>query len=155
MNKEFSDLYQEIILDHNRSPRNYHRMENPTHVLEGVNALCGDHYTIYLKLKDDIIEDVSFEGSGCAISKASASVMSTLIKGKSIEEADHFFELFHKIVRGEMGTESFPDETGKLAIFSGISEFPMRVKCATLPWHTMYTAIHGTKKKKVSSEETN
>ncbi len=143
MNNEFRELYQEIIMDHNRSPRNFHKMEDATHTLEGQNPLCGDHYTIYLKIKDGVIDDVSFSGSGCAISKASASVMSATVKGKTLEEAERYFELFHKIVTGEVEASEHIDELGKLAAFSGVSEFPVRVKCATLPWHTMHSALHG------------
>lgn len=141
MNDEFQELYQEIILDHNRSPRNYRKMDDSTHILEGRNPLCGDHYTIYLKVKDDVIEDVSFEGSGCAISKASASVMSTTIKGKTIAEAEEYFEIFHKLVTGEADAEEYFEKAGKIAAFSGVSEFPVRVKCASLAWHTMHNAL--------------
>ena len=141
MKNEFRELYQEIILDHNRSPRNYRKMIDYTHVLEGSNPLCGDHYTIYLKIKNGIIEDVSFEGSGCAISKASASVMSTTIKGKTISEANEYFDIFHKLVTGEADAEKYFDKAGKIAAFSGVSEFPVRVKCASLAWHTMHNAI--------------
>jgi nitrogen fixation NifU-like protein len=151
MENEFRELYQEIILDHNRSPRNFGKMEGSTHVLDGRNPLCGDHYTIYLKIENDIIQDVKFEGSGCAISKASASVMSTMVKGKSIEEADRYFKAFHEIVTGEGDLDSFLSEYGKLAAFAGVSEFPVRVKCATLAWHTMYNALHG-KENAVSTE---
>ena len=141
MKDEFRELYQEIILEHNRSPRNYRKMDDCTHVLEGRNPLCGDHYTIYLKVKDNVIEDVSFEGSGCAISKASASVMSTTIKGKTIDEANEYFEIFHKLVTGEADAEEYIDKAGKIAAFSGVSEFPVRVKCASLAWHTMHNAL--------------
>ena len=152
MNNEFRELYQEIILDHNRSPRNFRKMEDATHVLDGRNPLCGDHYKIYLKVKNNCIEDVSFEGSGCAISKASASVMSTMVKGKTIEEADEYFEIFHKIVTGEVNMEDYLERIGKLAAFGGVSEFPVRVKCASLAWHTLNSAIHG-KNESVSTED--
>jgi nitrogen fixation NifU-like protein len=141
MKDEFRELYQEIILDHNRSPRNYRKMVDCTHVLEGSNPLCGDHYIIYLKIKNGIIEDVSFEGSGCAISKASASVMSTTIKGKTIAEANEYFDIFRKLVTGEADAEKYFDRAGKIAAFSGVSEFPVRVKCASLAWHTMHNAL--------------
>lgn len=141
MNDEFRDLYQEIILDHNRSPRNFRKMADSTHILEGRNPLCGDHYTIYLKVHDDIIEDVSFEGSGCAISKASASVMSTTVKGKTISEANEYFEIFHKLVTGEADVDDYIEKAGKIAAFGGVSEFPIRVKCASLAWHTMHNAL--------------
>lgn len=151
MKDEFRELYQEIILDHNRSPRNYRKMDDCTHALEGNNPLCGDHYTIYLKIKNGIIEDVSFEGSGCAISKASASVMSTTIKGKTIAEANEYFEIFRKLVTGEVNTEKYFDKAGKIAAFSGVSEFPVRVKCASLAWHTMHNALE-SKTDTVSTE---
>ncbi|MBD3225256.1 MAG: SUF system NifU family Fe-S cluster assembly protein [Caldithrix sp.] len=152
MENEFRELYQDIIMDHNRSPRNFHKMKEATHVLDGQNPLCGDHYTLYLKVNDDqIIEDISFYGSGCAISKASASVMSAMLKGQSIEKADQFFKLFQKIVKGEVDPAEYLDKIGKLAAFSGVSEFPIRVKCATLPWHTMHKAVHGSNEK-VSTE---
>ncbi|MEJ2052957.1 MAG: SUF system NifU family Fe-S cluster assembly protein [Calditrichaceae bacterium] len=141
MKEEFRELYQDIILDHNRSPRNFRKMDDPTHVLEGRNPLCGDHYTIYLKVNGDVIEDVSFEGSGCAISKASASVMSTTIKGKTIAEAHEYFEIFHKLVTGEADIDEYFEKAGKIAAFGGVSEFPVRVKCASLPWHTMNSAL--------------
>jgi len=152
MDNEFRELYQEIILDHNRSPRNFRKMEDATHVLDGRNPLCGDHYIIYLKVIDDIIEDVSYEGSGCAISKASASVMSQMVKGKTVEEADQYFEIFHKIVTGEVDMTDYLEQIGKLAAFGGVSEFPVRVKCASLAWHTLHSAIHG-KEESVSTEE--
>lgn len=152
MDSEFRELYQDIILDHNRSPRNFGKLEDATHVLKGQNPVCGDNYRIYLKVKDGVIEDIRFEGAGCAISKASASVMSTVIKGKTIEQADRYFELFHKIVTGEEDPARHLEELGKLAAFAGIAEFPVRVKCATLAWHTMHNALHG-KSEPVSTEE--
>ena len=151
MKDEFRELYQEIILEHNRSPRNYRKMDDCTHVLEGRNPLCGDHYTIYLKVKDGILEDVSFEGSGCAISKASASVMSTTIKGKTVAEANEYFKIFHKLVTGEAEADEYIEKAGKIAAFSGVSEFPVRVKCASLAWHTMHNAIEN-KSENVTTE---
>ncbi|MEJ2544197.1 MAG: SUF system NifU family Fe-S cluster assembly protein [Calditrichaceae bacterium] len=151
MNEEFRELYQEIILDHNRSPRNFRKMDDYTHILEGRNPLCGDHYTIYLKVKDDLIEDVSFEGSGCAISKASASVMSTTVKGKTVTEANEYFDIFHKLVTGEAEPDEYFEKAGKIAAFSGVSEFPVRVKCASLAWHTMHNALEN-KADEVSTE---
>lgn len=146
MKEEFKELYQEIILDHNRSPRNYRKMDDSTHVLDGENPLCGDHYTIYLKVHDNIIEDVSFEGSGCAISKASASVMSTVIKGKTVDEANAYFEIFHKLITGEADMDEYFEKAGKIAAFGGVAEFPVRVKCASLPWHTMHNALANNEK---------
>lgn len=143
MNPEFKELYQEIILEHNRSPRNFGPIEHATHVLEGKNPLCGDQYKIYLNIENDIIKEVGFEGSGCAISKASASVMTTTIKGKTVQQAEEYFNLFHKIVTGELDTEETFDTVGKIAAFAGVAEFPVRVKCASLAWHTMHNALHG------------
>ncbi len=142
------ELYQEVILDHNKSPRNFHRMENPDRKVEGYNPLCGDHYTVFVKFSGDLISDVSFDGAGCAISKASASVMSSVVKGKSKEEAEKLFERFHKLVMGEISPDG---EFGKLAAFSGVSEFPARVKCASLPWHTLHAAL-ATTEHRVSTE---
>ena len=135
------DLYQEVILDHNKSPRNFRRMNNANRKVEGYNPLCGDHYTVYLLLDHDVITDISFEGSGCAISKASASVMSSEVKGKSSNEVKKLFEQFHRLVKGESDGMVELDAIGKLAAFSGVSEFPARVKCASLPWHTLNAAL--------------
>lgn len=152
MESEFKELYQEIILEHNRSPRNFGKIENASHVLDGRNPLCGDHYTIYLIISDGVVQDVKFDGSGCAISKASASVMSSIIKGKTKEEAQKLFKIFQEIVTGEADPINIPNEYTKLAAFGGVAEFPMRVKCATLPWHTMHNALSG-KSDAVSTEE--
>jgi len=135
------ELYQQVILDHNKSPRNFRKIADPTRVVEGYNPLCGDHYTIYLKLAGDRIEDVSFEGAGCAISKASASVMSAMVKGKTRAEAEELFAVFHRLVKGELDPLGQIDALGKLAAFAGVSEFPARVKCASLAWHTLHTAL--------------
>lgn len=145
------ELYQEVILDHNKHPRNYHAMPDANRKIEGYNPLCGDHYTIFLKLNNDIIEDVSFEGSGCAISKASASVMSSIVKGKTKDDAEALFEKFHKLVTGELNAEDQLGTLGKLAAFSGVSEFPARVKCASLAWHTLHAALK-SKELTVSTE---
>ena len=133
-------LYQEIILEHNKSPRNFRKLDGADRILEGFNPLCGDHYTLYLKLEGDRIADVTFQGSGCAISKASASVMTTLLKGKTTEEARSMFVTFHDLVTGTLKDISF-EHLGKLAAFAGVSEFPARVKCASLAWHTMRNAL--------------
>jgi len=138
-------LYQEVILDHNKNPRNFKKLEDADCSVEGYNPLCGDHYTIFLKMDGEVISEIAFQGSGCAISKASASVMSTAVKGKTRAEAEVLFEKFHHLVRGEMQGETGIDELGKLAAFSGVSEFPARVKCAILPWHTMKNAIEKNK----------
>ena len=140
-------LYQEIILDHNKNPRNFRVLADADRLVEGYNPLCGDHYTVYVKMDGDRIAELTFQGSGCAISKASASVMSTVVKGKTRAEALEWFEQFHQLVRGEGHGKEDPERLGKLAAFAGVSEFPARVKCAILPWHTMKSAL-------VSSEQT-
>jgi len=134
-------LYQEIILDHNKNPRNFRVMEDASKVVEGYNPLCGDHYTIYVKIDGDRIQDISFSGSGCAISKASASVMSTMVKGKTRSDALRLFQTFHDLVTGVMNADGRIDELGRLAAFGGGAEFPARVKCASLAWHTMKGAL--------------
>jgi nitrogen fixation NifU-like protein len=138
---ELRALYQEIILDHNKNPRNFRRLEEANRTADGYNPLCGDHYTLYLKVEGDVIRDIAFQGSGCAISKASASVMTSLVKGKTKEEAEKLFETFHQLVTGGLSGNVSLEELGKLAAFSGVSEFPARVKCASLPWHTMRSAL--------------
>jgi nitrogen fixation NifU-like protein len=143
---DLRELYQQVILDHNKNPRNYHEMADASRKVEGYNPLCGDHYTIFVRLDGETIADVSFTGSGCAISKASASVMSSTVKGKRTEEAEGLFDTFHKLVTGDMSGLSAAD-LGRLAAFSGVSEFPARVKCATLAWHTLRTAIDGQEEK--------
>ena len=140
--EDLRQLYQDIILDHNRSPRNFRVMENADRVVEAFNPLCGDRYTIYLKLDGDVISDISFSGSGCAISKSSASVMSTVLKGMHAPEADAWFEKFHTLVTKGLQEGEDIETMGKLAAFAGISEFPARVKCAILAWHTMKNALH-------------
>ena len=147
---DLRELYQQVILDHNRNPRNFHEMQDATSRIDGYNPLCGDHYTVFLKVDGDTIRDVSFTGSGCAISKASASVMSSTLKGKSKDEAGRLFDTFHRLVTGDQSGLSAAD-LGRLAAFSGVSEFPARVKCATLAWHTLRTAIEG-KAETVSTE---
>lgn len=139
---DLRELYQQVILDHNRNPRNFKELPDATRKVEGFNPLCGDHYTVFLNLDGDVIRDVAFTGSGCAISKASASVMSSTVKGKSTEEANQLFETFHSLVTGDTSTVD-TGELGRLAAFSGVSEFPARVKCATLAWHTLRTALEG------------
>ncbi len=142
MDSELRELYQQVILDHNKSPRNFRVMENPTQEADGHNPLCGDTLHIYLHVEDGIIKDVSFKGSGCAISKASASLMTSMIKGKTVEEAEKLFENFHALVTGKLGENADLSELGKLAVFAGVQEFPIRVKCASLAWHTMESALH-------------
>ena len=147
---DLRELYQQVILDHNKNPRNFHEMEAATRKVEGYNPLCGDHYTIFVQLDGDEIKDVSFTGSGCAISKASASVMSSTVKGKKAAEAQQLFDTFHKLVTGDMSDLSAAD-LGRLAAFSGVSEFPARVKCAILAWHTLRSALDGADER-VSTE---
>jgi nitrogen fixation NifU-like protein len=138
---ELKTLYQELILDHNKNPRNFRVMEDADRTVEGYNPLCGDRYTVYLQMDGDRVTDVSFTGSGCAISKASASVMSSIVKGKTRAEVEELFEKFHLIVTGKQRGEELVEELGKLAAFSGVSEFPARVKCASLAWHTLKSAL--------------
>ena len=147
-----NELYQQVILDHNKNPKNFRKIENPTHFAEGYNPLCGDHLLVYLTVGDnDTIADISFEGSGCAISKASASMMTTSLKGKTLTEAKNLFELFHHLIVGELKPNKDPNILGKLAIFSGIWQYPSRVKCASLSWHTMHGALNQLKT--VSTED--
>ena len=138
---ELRELYQEVILEHSKKPRNYRALEQANHKAEGFNPLCGDHFTVYLDLKDGVINDVGFQGSGCAISKASASMMTQMLKGKTAAEAEDVFTRFHDLVTGH-GSSS-EEELGKLAVFAGVSEFPLRVKCATLAWHALRAALRG------------
>lgn len=136
-------LYEQVILDHNRKPRNYGEMAGADAHAEGYNPLCGDQFTIYLKMNGDTIEDVQFDGAGCAISKSSASLMTTLLKGKSQEEARRLFEKFKNMITSEPNTELDAEDLGKLMVFSGVREYPVRIKCATLAWHTMLAALEG------------
>lgn len=147
---ELSELYQQVILDHNKKPRNFRKLETANHSAEGFNPLCGDQLTVYLNLEDDAVKEVSFEGSGCAISKAAASMMTQAIKGKSKQEAEQLFSEFHQMVTGELDEENTENGLGNLKIFSGVREFPVRVKCASLPWHTMRAALNN--KELVSTE---
>jgi len=138
------DLYQEVIIDHNRSPRNFGKLDDATQVAEGYNPLCGDKLNLYLKTEDDVITDVSFDGSGCAISVASASLMTDSLKGKTTEQAEQLFQDFHDLII----VEEDPDleqmqSLGKLAALAGVREYPARVKCATLCWHTLHSAMQG------------
>jgi nitrogen fixation NifU-like protein len=133
-----------VILDHNKNPRNFRALAEPNRHAEGHNPLCGDHVTIYLHLDGDVIRDISFQGSGCAISKASASMMTASLKGKTRAEAEALFARFHRMVTGELSADEDPLALGKLAAFAGVCEFPMRVKCASLAWHTMSAALDGS-----------
>ena len=141
---DLKDLYQEVIIDHNRSPRNFGKLENPTQVAEGYNPLCGDKLNLYLTTEDDLITDVSFDGSGCAISVASASLMTDSLKGKTTEEAEQLFQNFHDLIMDEENPEQEQIQSlGKLAALAGVKEYPARVKCATLCWHTLHSALQG------------
>jgi len=147
---DLQDLYQELILDHGSRPRNLKKLAEANHTAEGYNPLCGDKVKVYVNLDGEVVKDISFEGAGCAISTASASIMTETLKGKTRAEADALFEMFHDLVTGQQRKLDSP-ELGKLAVFSGVSEFPMRVKCATLSWHTLRAAIKG-KEEVVSTE---
>jgi nitrogen fixation NifU-like protein len=137
---DLRDLYQETILDHNKRPRNFKRLEDANRSADGYNPLCGDKVKVYLRVEDGKVKDLSFEGSGCAISKASASVMTESLKGKTVEEVDAIFKRFRDLVMGKSGES---DDLGKLVVFSGVCEFPTRVKCATLAWHALQAALQG------------
>jgi nitrogen fixation protein NifU and related proteins len=140
---ELNDLYQEVILDHNKNPRNFKELETANRSAEGNNPLCGDKLKVFLDYDGETVTAVSFTGSGCAISKASASMMTQAVKGKSKEEAEILFDEFHRMVRGEMDEDAEGNHLGKLKIFAGVREFPARVKCASLSWHTMKAALEG------------
>jgi nitrogen fixation NifU-like protein len=142
---DLRELYQEVILDHHKTPRNFQILEAANRHAEGYNPLCGDQITVYLQLEGDVIKDVSFQGTGCAISRASASMMTAALKGKTKAEAEALFEQFHHLVTTEENGAD-PADLGKLAVFSGVREFPARVKCATLAWHTLRAALSGDEK---------
>ena len=140
---DLRDLYQDVILEHSKAPRNYRPLASANRKAEGFNPLCGDHFTVYLDIQDNAIRDIAFQGSGCAISKASASMMTQSLKGKSTAEAEKLFDEFHKLVTGEAKKNGDAKEMGKLAVFSGVCEYPARVKCATLAWHALHAALAG------------
>jgi nitrogen fixation NifU-like protein len=140
---DLRDLYQQVILDHNRSPRNFKALEHANRRADGDNPICGDKFTLYLHVEDDVIEDIGFQGSGCAISKASASLLTTAVKGKRKEEVEELFGRFHEMVTGKSDVDR--KALGKLAAFGGVREFPARVKCAILAWHTLRAALEGEK----------
>ncbi len=149
---ELSDLYQDVLLDHYKNPRNFGKTEPHTHEAKGHNPLCGDNLHLYLEVEEGIIKGISFEGTGCAISVASASLMSSALKGKSVEEAEKLFSLFHRLLTSEEELCSEEREAlGKLQIFDGVKKYPMRVKCATLSWHAFDTALKGGEE--VSTED--
>jgi nitrogen fixation NifU-like protein len=151
INPELRELYQQVILDHNKSPRNFKKLDAANRTAEGYNPLCGDKINIFLDLEENKVKDISFQGSGCAISKASASLMSEAVKGKSVEEAKQLFEKFHDLITGKLDEDESIEELGKLAVLAGVKEFPMRVKCASLAWHTMLSALM-KEEKTVSTE---
>ncbi len=139
---DLRELYQQVILDHQKRPRNFRKPDHADRTAQGFNPLCGDKVTVYLSLEGDVIREVTFQGAGCAISTASASMMTEILKGKTLKEVESLFERFHDLVlgKGEPDRESL----GKLAVFAGVREFPLRVKCATLAWHTLQAALQGS-----------
>ena len=139
MTFDLRDLYQEVILDHNKRPRNFGTLEGANRTAEGYNPLCGDKLTLYLRMDGNVIQDVAFEGTGCAISKASASLMTESVKGKTLNEAQQLFARFHEMVTADAMLDTSP--LGKLAVFSGVRDYPVRVKCAVLAWHTLRAAV--------------
>ena len=141
---DLADLYQQLIIDHNRNPRNCRPLDGANRWAEGDNPLCGDRIKLFLRVENDIIQDVGFQGSGCAISQAAASMMTQAVKGKPTGEAEALFRAFHGMVAGEPDAPADPKQLGKLAAFAGVRAFPARVKCASLPWHTLRAALAGT-----------
>ncbi len=150
MSGELGELYQEIILEHSKAPRNYRRPDSANHEADGYNPLCGDRCSVYIDMEGGKIEEIGFQGSGCAISRASASMMTQMVKGKTKEEAAQLFERFHSLVTGKDEAAAV-EELGKMAVFAGVSKFPARVKCATLAWHTLQKAIKDEKEKEPAS----
>lgn len=142
---DLSELYQQVILDHNEMPRNFKKLEGANRTADGYNPFCGDQISVYLQLEDGVIRNIGFQGSGCAISKASASVMTASVKGKTTVEAKILFDRFHEMVTGELDIRLDPHDLGKLVVFAGVREFPARVKCATLAWHTLRDALDGNR----------
>jgi nitrogen fixation NifU-like protein len=140
---DLRELYQELILEHSKKPRNFRVMEAADRKVEGFNPLCGDHFTVFVQMEGDTVKDLSFQGAGCALSKASASMMTQTLKGKTKAQAEAMFEKFHALVTGQAKADA--EDLGRLAVFSGVSEYPVRVKCATLAWHAMHAALEGEK----------
>src|SRR5687767_8455271 len=140
---ELNELYQETILEHNKNPRNFREIQAADRTADGNNPLCGDALRVYVQMEGDTVGEVAFKGSGCAISKASASMMTQTVKGKTREEAEALFDEFHRMVTGGLDVEKDENHLGKLKIFAGVLEFPARVKCASLSWHTLNAALHG------------
>jgi nitrogen fixation NifU-like protein len=151
--RSLDELYQDVILEHNRTPRNYRSMPGASGRAEGHNPLCGDQVTVWVRMDGDVIGDVSFQGAGCAISRASASLMTGAVKGKTRAEAEALFERFHRLVTGRSAGEA-PETLGKLAVFSGVSAFPIRVKCASLAWHTLRSALESGERHSATGSST-
>lgn len=150
MSSDLKDLYQQVIVDHSKRPRNYRVIEQANRRVDGYNPLCGDKVTIFVRLEDGVVKDISFQGAGCAISTASASLLTEALKGKTLEDAERLFESFHDLVTGLQPAHEEP-KLGKLEAFSGVCDYPTRVKCATLAWHTLRAALKG-EGESVSSE---
>ncbi len=142
---DFRELYQQLIIDHGRQPRNFGKLDDANHIKEGYNPLCGDQLTLYVKESNGVIESIMFEGHGCAISKASASLLTEALKGKTVAEAEVLFHHFHQLVTEGSDDTALKAHLGKLIVLAGVAEYPARVKCATLAWHTFHAAIHDTK----------
>jgi nitrogen fixation protein NifU and related proteins len=141
---DLRDLYQEQILEHSKAPRNFRALPEASSHAEGYNPLCGDHFTVFLELEGDAIRDITFQGSGCAISKASASMMTQMLKGKTKAEAEELFHRFQEMVTNQEAPNGSGEKLGKLAVFAGVRDYPVRVKCATLAWHTLHAALEGS-----------
>ncbi len=140
---DMRDLYQEVILDHSRKPRNFGVLNGDSIEAVGHNPLCGDRLSVYLHVEDGVVSGIAFDGVGCAISTASASMMTEAVKGKTVEEAEKLFEAFHEMLTGDPSSEGDGSALGKLSVFAGVREYPVRVKCATLAWHTLKSALDG------------
>ncbi len=149
---DLRELYQEVILDHTKRPRNFRRLEDADRKAQGVNPLCGDKVEVFIKMKGDVIDEVTFVGAGCSISTASASLMTEVLKGKTVQEARALFDKFHDLVTGKAKDPEFHKKLGKLLVFSGVCEYPVRVKCATLPWHALKAALEAKGDQPVSTE---
>lgn len=152
MSSEIQDLYQQVIIDHSKKPRNFRIIEEASRKVEGYNPLCGDRITVFLKMDGDVIRDISFQGTGCAISTASASLLTEALKGKTLTDAEALFGAFHELVTGLQPRHEERSKLGKLEAFSGVCDYPTRVKCATLAWHTLRAALKGQTGEPVSTE---
>jgi nitrogen fixation NifU-like protein len=148
---ELRELYQQVILDHHRKPRNFRKLSRPTRTAEGENPLCGDRVSVEVDVGEGVIRDIAFQGSGCAISRAAASMMTASLKGKTLAEAEEAFDRFHRMLTESSPPAELTAALGKLAVFAGVREFPSRIKCATLPWHTGHAALAG-RAERVSTE---